>query len=222
MSSVIGVVGGSGGVGASSFAAALAVMSGRSLLVDLDASSGGIDVALGIESVPGVRWSGLHVGGGRLDPDDLFERLPRWGPVSVLAADLPELDADATRQVLTSGQRAGPVVVDVPRARSAERTAAFACCDLVLVVARADVSGLVAAHAVVSALPDVARGLVVRRSSVPGPDAAALVGCPLLGALPPLDRSPFELDPYRLPRAFARVAGGVLHGLAGLSLDAAA
>jgi len=65
---VLGVVGGSGGVGASTFAAVLAAVTGRAMLVDLDVVGGGIDVLLGIEDVAGARWSGLRVGGGRLDP----------------------------------------------------------------------------------------------------------------------------------------------------------
>ena len=51
---MIGVVGGSGGVGASVFAAVLAataaVLGGRALLIDLDVTGGGVDVTLGLES----------------------------------------------------------------------------------------------------------------------------------------------------------------------------
>src|SRR5690349_916184 len=65
MGLVLGVVGGSGGVGASSFAAVLAATAGRSLLVDLDVAGGGLDVVLGIEAEAGARWSGLHLAGGR-------------------------------------------------------------------------------------------------------------------------------------------------------------
>jgi secretion/DNA translocation related CpaE-like protein len=212
MGAVIGVVGGSGGVGASSFAAVLAAVCGRALLVDLDAASGGVDVLLGIEAAPGVRWSGLQLGGGRLDPRELFDRLPRWGPVSVLAADVRELDPDAVRQVLDTGRGEGAIVVDLPRSACAERAAALLHCDVVVVLARADVSGLVGAHAIAGALPEIPLGMVIRRDCVAGADAAALVGCPLLGELP-ANRSPWALDPARLPRAHARVASGVLHGL---------
>jgi secretion/DNA translocation related CpaE-like protein len=221
MGAVIGVVGGSGGVGASSFAAVLAVVAGRSLLVDLDAASGGIDVVLGIEAVPGVRWSGLQVGGGRLDPHELYERLPRWGSASVLAADLPELDAAAIRQVLDTARVAGTVVVDLPRTAGAERAAALLHCDVVVVLARADVSGLVGAHAIAASLPDIPRGMVIRRNCVSGADAATLVGCSLLGELPAL-RSLWTLDAARPPRTHVRVAAGVLRGLGAARLEPAA
>jgi MinD superfamily P-loop ATPase len=221
MGAVIGVVGGSGGVGTSSFAAVLAVVAGRALLVDLDAAAGGVDVALGIEAAPGVRWSGLQVDGGRLDPRELFDRLPRWGTASVLAADVRELDPDAVRQVLDTAGAESVVVVDLPRGACAERAAALLHCDVIVVLARADVSGLVGAHAVVGALPDIPLGMVIRRDCVPGPEAAALVGCPLLGELPGL-RSPWALDAARLPRAHARVASGVLRGLGGARFEPAA
>jgi hypothetical protein len=214
MGVVIGVVGGSGGVGSSSFAAVLAGVAGDTVLVDVDGAGGGIDVILGIEQVAGARWSGLHLAGGHLDPAVLLAGLPRWGPVAVLAADVAPLDPAAVRQVLDAARAAACVaVVDLPRASCAERAAALLHCDLVVVVARGDVGGLVAAHAIASALPGLPTGVVVRRGEVPAGEAAALVGRPLLGELPALGGARFELDTRRLPRAAARVAAGVLGGL---------
>lgn len=215
MGTVVGVVGGSGGVGASSFAAVLAAVAGDALLVDVDVTGGGVDVTLGIESAPGARWSGLRVAGGRLDPGTLVDGLPRWGPVAVLAADVPVIEADAVLQVLEVARSAGAVVIDLPRASCPERAAALLHCELLVVLARADVDGLVAAHAVVDALPELPTGLVARRGQVPAADAAELVGCPLLGELPALAGSRVELHPYRLPRSAARVAAGVLSGVGG-------
>jgi MinD-like ATPase involved in chromosome partitioning or flagellar assembly len=213
MHSVVGVLGGSGGVGASSFAAVLAAAAGEAVLLDLDVTGGGVDVTLGIESAPGARWSGLEVAGGRLDPAALVDGLPRWGPVAVLAADVPTLDVAAVLQVLDVSRQAGPVVVDLPRASCAERAAALLHCDLVVVLARADVDGLVAAHAVAGALPELPIGLVLRRGEVSSADAAALVGCRLLGELPALGRSRIQMEPQRMPRSLLRVAAGVLAGL---------
>jgi hypothetical protein len=213
MDAVIGVVGGSGGVGATSFAAVLAAVAGDAILVDVDGAGGGVDVALGVEQVPGARWSGVHLAGGRLDPAVLAAGLPRWGPVAVLAADVAQPDPAAIREVLDAARRVGPVVVDLPRAQCRERAAALLHCDLVVVVARGDIGGLVSAHASASALPELPVGLVVRRGTVTAGEAAALVGRPLLGELPALGASRFALDPARLPRAAARVAAGVLAGL---------
>jgi hypothetical protein len=213
MNAVIGIVGGSGGVGASSFAAVIAGVATGSVLVDLDVTGGGLDVTLGIEAATGARWSGLHVAGGHLDPGALVDGLPRWGSVAVLAADVPELDPDSVLQVLGAARAAGPVVVDLPRAPCPERAAALLHCDLVVLVARADVSGLVAAHATAAALPELPVGLVTRRGAVAAREAAELVGCPLLGELPSLSGSRFDPAPGRPPRAAARVAAGVLAGL---------
>src|SRR6266536_165036 len=114
---VIGVVGGRGGAGASTFACVLAAMSalgGRAVLVDLDAAAGGIDVLLGIEATSGARWSGLRLDGGRLDPDMLVAGLPQWGSVAVLSADVAPAPG-AVGQVLDVAARAGAVVVELGR-----------------------------------------------------------------------------------------------------------
>ena len=211
MGLVLGVVGGSGGVGASSFAAVLAAVAGESLLVDVDVLCGGVDVLLQIEEAPGARWSGLHLAGGRLDPAELLQGLPRWGPCAVLAADAPVLTPDGVRQVVEAASAGGPVVLDLPRGPSAERAAALPLCELVVVVARADASGLVAAHAMAAGLTQRPVGVAVRRGEVPADMAAALVGAPMLGELPPMTAH-FALDPQRLPRRAASVARGVLEG----------
>jgi hypothetical protein len=214
MRRVIGVVGGSGGVGASSFAAVLAA-AGGALLIDLDVAGGGIDVTLGIESTPGARWSGMRLAGGRLEADMLLGGLPRWGPVPVLAADVADLDPDAVLQVLEVAGAAGPVVLDLPRRNCAERAAALLHCALVVVLARADVDGLVAAHALCAGLPELPSGLVCRRGEVPPADAARLVGLPLVGELPALDGNRLVLNSHRLPQPIGRVAEGVLRGISG-------
>jgi hypothetical protein len=211
---VIGVVGGSGGVGASTFAGVLAVLAGSAVLVDLDVCAGGIDVVLGIEQTPGARWSGLGLAGGRLDPDVLVAGLPRAGPCAVLAADTATLDPVAVLQVLDAAARLGPVIVDLPRGFCAERAAALLRCQLVVIVARGDIAGVVGAHAVASALPELPAGVVVRQGEVTGPAAADVVGAPLLGMLPALRPGAFVLDPERLPRRATLVARGVLAGLA--------
>ena len=68
---VVGVVGGSGGAGASTFAAVVALgaseLSSRPvLLIDLDPIGGGLDVLLGLDSTAGARWSAVSKPGGAL------------------------------------------------------------------------------------------------------------------------------------------------------------
>ncbi len=233
---VIGVIGGSGGVGASSFAAVLAVLAGlrftASVLVDLDYLGGGLDVLLGIESVPGARWSELEVEGGFLDPAMLLAGLPRAGPCAVLAADAPGArharspgtnaqvagEAAALDQVLAAASSVAAVVLDLPRAAGPERAGVLRRCDLVVVLARSDVPGLVSAHHIVAALSAVDAdpvpiGVVMRRGEIEPDEAAGLVGADLLGILPPLRSGRRTIDAARLPRATSRVATGVLAGL---------
>ncbi len=64
---VVAVIGGRGGAGASVFAVALAQAATDSLLVDLDPWGGGIDLLVGAETTPGVRWPDLSLQGGRLN-----------------------------------------------------------------------------------------------------------------------------------------------------------
>lgn len=210
---VVGVVGGSGGVGASTFAAVLAAQLGGAFLIDVDSSGGGIDVLLGIDQAPGARWSGLRLAGGRLDPAALLDGLPRWGRCPVLAADGPPPSAEAVLQILETASSVAPVVLNLSRAPGAERAAALLHCDLVVIVVRADVAGVVAAHAVRSTLPELSVGAVLRRGPVDAAGAAELVGCDLLGELSSMAAARPAPDPGRLPRASARAAAGVLDRL---------
>jgi hypothetical protein len=211
---VVGVVGGNGGVGASTFAALLAAAEPRSVLVDLDGAGGGIDVLLGIESVPGARWSQLRIGGGRLAGEVLTEGLPRWGAVPVLAADSGAPPAAALGTVLTAASEAGPAVLNLPRGAQPARERVVRRCRLIVVVAWGSVTGLAAARAVVRELSGARCGLVVHRGPVREADAAGLVGAPLLGVLPrPGPPRETPLDPDRLPPRSARVAAGVWDGI---------
>lgn len=203
---MIGVLGGSGGVGASTFAAVLTSVAGHGTLLDLDPVGGGIDVLLGIEDLPGARWSGLRVDGGYLDPTLLAEGLPRWRGAAVLAADAAPPPA-AVAQVAAAAAELGPVVLDLARTPSPLREAGLSCCELCVVVAAAtDVRTLTAAAAVLRSLPDLPAGVVLRRGGFGVSEAVDLLGAPLLGVLPPVDRSG--------DRAARRIAAGLMDGMA--------
>lgn len=204
---VIGVVGGHGGVGASSFAAVLAAVS-RATLIDLDSLCGGIDVLLGIEDVPGARWSALSLGGGTLDSRALIAALPRWNGIAILAAD-SSLDQSHVGEVLTAASQHGPVIVDLPRTDAVLRESAAKQCDLVVVLAVADVGAMVALRTLVRALPDVPVGLVLCRGSLSTAEVRRYVAAPLLGVL----RTPTVRQGRTMPRAARRVAEGIVDGL---------
>lgn len=121
---VVGVAGGSGGVGVSTFAAALAVRATaagrRAVAVDADPRGGGWDVTFGLECEPGLRWHDLRDLRGAVVVDDLVRQLPQARGVPVLsfgrllapAPPPPVLDA-----VAEALHASGPlVVVDLGRA----------------------------------------------------------------------------------------------------------
>jgi secretion/DNA translocation related CpaE-like protein len=207
---VVGVIGGSGGVGASTFAAVLAAVAVPSVLVDLDPVGGGSDVLLGIESVRGARWSQLRLDGGWLDPALLADGLPRWRGVAVLAVDALVPSPAGVVQVIDAAAELGTVVVDLPRAESEVRAAAGVRCVLIVLVVAAHVRAVAAARAVWRSLPNDRCGVVVRRGELPAREVAELIGAPLLGVLPAMERGQLA---ERLPRAEVRVAAGLVDGL---------
>ncbi|MHB8185517.1 MAG: septum site-determining protein Ssd [Dermatophilaceae bacterium] len=120
---IIGVVGGSGGVGASVLTAAIAVRAAqvglRPVCLDGDRLGGGLDVTLGIEQERGVRWPDLAGARGRIDGPELLRRLPSVDGVSVLSFDRARdvrPGAETVREVLKALSVAVDlVVVDLPR-----------------------------------------------------------------------------------------------------------
>jgi len=86
---IMGVLGGCGGAGATTFSAALAMQGAakqrRVVLVDADPYGAGIDLLLGAEHVPGVRWDGLVDATGTIEHDMLVDALPREHGISFLS-----------------------------------------------------------------------------------------------------------------------------------------
>ncbi|MFC7451278.1 septum site-determining protein Ssd [Rhodococcus daqingensis] len=209
--SVIAVVGGCGGAGASTLAAAIALTGparrpgSRALLVDADPHGGGLDLLLGVEDRPGLRWPAVVVEGGRVSATALHDALPRAGAgVAVLScgrgADAGEPSAAAMRAMIESGCDAGDLVVcDVGRGLGDLATAVFDLADLVTIVVPAQLRSAAAAEAVVAAVrtrnPNV--GVVVRGPApggLRGRDIAELLGIPALAAMRPQPRLSAALE----------------------------
>ena len=189
---VLGVISGCGGAGGSVLAALLAACAaaehaGPVLLLDCDPLGGGIDVLLGREQQPGVRWSDVRTRGGTIDPVTLLQLLPRWQGVSFLAADSPApLHVDAVRAVIAAARQAGRVVIDLPRWPSSFRAAALASCDSVLLVTPAEVRAVTASAAVAAGLAPDRSAVAVRGASraLPVDRVGALLGLPVAGRVP--------------------------------------
>jgi secretion/DNA translocation related CpaE-like protein len=195
---VVGVVGGRGGAGASTLAAALAVTALRTglapMLVDADPLGGGLDLLLGGERVPGLRWPGLADSRGRVARDALTNALPVVADLTVLSWDRHRSAAippEAMQSVLDAGARGRDlVIVDLPRFPDPAAEVVLAGADVVLMIVPAEVRAAAAAACVASAVrtrcPDVR--LIVRGPAPAGLEAsvvASAVGLPLAGVLRP-------------------------------------
>lgn len=87
---VLGVLGSSGGLGASTLTAALGLAAARAggpvVCVDGHLGSGGLDVTACVEHHTGLRWGDLAGAKGEIDGQALISSLPRCGGARVLGA----------------------------------------------------------------------------------------------------------------------------------------
>ncbi|GIG22142.1 hypothetical protein Cch01nite_28660 [Cellulomonas chitinilytica] len=193
--SVVGVVAGRGGAGASTLAAAVAARLARrtsTVLVDLDRGSGGIDVMLGLEGADGVRWPDLASALGEVSGAEVVALLPRWGSCAVLSADRSRPtppEAPVAADVLHAlSVTVGALVLDLDRAAVVAGESMLRACDTVLVVAPRDlrtVAGVLAMRPELTG-SGAEVGLVARGPAPGGLGAAQLaqaVDLPLVGAV---------------------------------------
>lgn len=116
---IITVIGGSGGVGASTFAVNLAMTTravGHSVaLVDLDPWSGGLDLLMGAERAPGLRWSALESVHGRVSARALADSCVHVGGIDLLSCDAADAcPSPAVNAVIDALQRGyDRVIVDL-------------------------------------------------------------------------------------------------------------
>lgn len=188
---VLGVLGASGGVGASALATACATRAARAgrdvVLVDARPWSGGIDVLAGLDAAPGLRWPDLAGVRGDVDPQRLLEELPvseigfrclSWA-AGALQGQVPGPDP-----VLSALRLAAAVtVVDLPGPASAGGQEPWwvACDELVLVV-DASMTGLGAAIVLAEACSPT--GVVLRTPThLAEEEIVTVVGAPLLACL---------------------------------------
>lgn len=203
----VGVIGGRGGAGASTLAAALALAGARaglpSWLVDADPYGGGLDLVLGGEELPGLRWRDLAGTTGRVSAPALRQHLPGRDGVHLVSWDRgtpADVSAEAMHAVVTAARRTGGlVVIDVPRAPGGLGQAALDELETALVVVPAEVRAAVAAARVAAAVAGrVADVRVVVRgpapAGLPARAVADALGLPLAGQLRPEPRLAADLE----------------------------
>lgn len=188
----LGVIGGSGGAGATTFACALAQVAARTgpaVVIDTDPLGPGVDRVLGLDAVDGVRWDALCHTTGRLGARALRDSLPkRHGPAALSWYGGPQphtLQAFALREALSAAQRGhDTVVVDLRRSLDPLIGEVASRCDQVLVVVEASVPGIAAAVRLCGRFADPgALRLVVRGSGVEDEALVRLVGAPVVARM---------------------------------------
>lgn len=232
VSTTIGVVGGSGGSGATTFACALGLAAASrttTCLVDADPHGPGADRVLGFDRMDGLRWDVLEQTTGRVSARSLREALPRrhglgvltWSPGSPGA-----LQPFAAREALAAAARGhGVVVVDLPRQGGTLAEEMMARCQHLVVMVRTTVAGLTSAARFVSfAEASGPVGLVLRGGGLEPAEATRLVGAPVLASMSDqrgLDEAvDLGLGPVRSRRSvLARAADDVLTRLVPVVAD---
>jgi secretion/DNA translocation related CpaE-like protein len=193
---LVSVLGGRGGAGATTLAAALAVTASargsRAMLVDADPLGGGIDLVVGADAVAGLRWSQLSGARGRVGAAALHAALPRVDELTVLSFDrgaVEPVPAEAMTTLLRAARRGHDLVVtDVSRRLDDASRVALQASDVTLLVVPAEVRAAVAASRVVHhARPHCSDLRLLVRGPAPsglaGADLADALALPLAGEL---------------------------------------
>lgn len=195
--SVVAVIGGCGGAGASTAAGMLALKASRekirTLLVDADPWGFGLEGALSSDPVEGLHWHELSQSVGVLNSQQFSAALPQIAHCSVLgfgraAQAAQQLNPALVIEVLEAARRAFElIVIDVGRmAKNLETFCESA--DQVLCLVPATVPAMLSVHRMLPMLPRSTK-LVVRRPAPEGLDAeliAESLGLPLVGEMPKL------------------------------------
>jgi secretion/DNA translocation related CpaE-like protein len=186
---VVAVTGGSGGVGTSVTAAALALRAAEvpTMLVDLDPWGPGLARVLGGRLGEGITWDDLSGVDGRLSASELAAALPREDDLALLSwpddGAVP-VDDRLAAEVVAAGARGHDwVVIDCPRG-AVRSPDLLGLCDLVLLLVSSDVAGVASAARAAAPLRAAGApvGLVVRGSgtAVAGTEVSRLLGLPLV------------------------------------------
>ncbi|MFS3127329.1 septum site-determining protein Ssd [Nocardioides sp. Bht2] len=187
----IGVVAGSGGAGASTFACALAVQAATrtdAALLDIDPYGPGIDMISGFDQLDGLRWEGLGQTTGRLSARVLRESLPRKGRLGVLSWADPRrgLVPFAVREAMSASVRGHDItVLDLPRTPDPVVDEVAARCTHLVVVVRTDVAGISAAGRLLERiLPAGPASVLVRGGAADLTAIERVLDVPVIAAMP--------------------------------------
>lgn len=229
---MVGVVGGRGGSGATTAAIWLAHAAANhgvaTLLVDGDPWGGGVELAVSDQSLPGLRWPDFAATRGSIDPGQFRDSLPTAGGFAFLSwpgtrEPFESTDPASASAVLDAARRAFELtVIDI--ARNQEGLQAFAWdCDRILLLTTTHLKSAVATARVLNEVPPSDTGLLVRAAGSDPTDphlVADALGIPLAGVVPDLrgvgagteQGRLLELGRRRPVRRFAEAALGLNGG----------
>ncbi|MBK9738772.1 MAG: hypothetical protein IPO93_04530 [Actinobacteria bacterium] len=226
---VVAVMGAGAGAGASTFAATLALAAAdrslRVLLVDADPLGGGLDVLLGIEDLPGIRWTDLAETRGRLGTEPLAASLPTAHGLTVLSwgrSGPGSLSAEAMSAVLdAAGRGFDMVIVDLPRHIDAATELVLARAELTMLVTSNRVRATAAAARIVTVLDGRCGALRIVLRMEPrgllGEAVEAALNVPVIARLPRVAALASRADdgePPGLRDAYGRACASALRTVA--------
>ncbi|MGB3829681.1 MAG: septum site-determining protein Ssd [Ornithinimicrobium sp.] len=202
---VIGVLGASGGLGSSTLAAAMAVRGAMardtSVLIDAHPCGGGLDIPLGVDGEPGLRWPDLSSVRGDIDAAAVLSRLPAVHGCAVLSwgrrpgAVLKGQGVEVAGAVLRSEHI---TVIDLPGAHAEGARAWWRLCDHIVILCGAGVRQIAAAAIAVDlveaavagegpggSIGATVRGVVreQRNGSLDRDALSAILGLPFVGGM---------------------------------------
>lgn len=229
---ITGLLGAVGGSGVSTLAAwcarAGASRSGGTLLVDGSPLGGGVDIALGLEEHPGVRWHELGGIRGTLSAEQLAAALPTVGSLAVLS-HAAQSGRDGSRE---HGMGSARVVLDAARGAfgasfvdlgsSAQfHPELMAACDRLVLIVPARPRGVAAAAQILQVLGALPVTVVLRGPVLEGLDvwlvaevlgqAGPLAYLPTVRGVAQAEAGGRLLD-LSLPRGVRRVVDEILAG----------
>lgn len=226
----IGVLGAAGGVGVSTIAAVLArrrALHHRTVLVDAVASSGGIDLLVGAEDIPGARWPDLGFNRGTVQAEDVLAALPVLGEKLFILSGARSVTAEffvlgpeeVRAAVRCLGDAEGEpvdVVVDLRAGEMVEEVVPVL--DHLVLVVSAEVRAVAAAVSLKLELQghQVPVSVVLRHRGWSGLDVAEverIIGVPVIAEVGTIARLPRAVEMHgltgALPRALVTVAEAI-------------
>lgn len=172
---VIGVIGASGGIGASLLASLIATDYAKSkcsvLLTELSKTSGGLDVLWGIEDTKGLRWSDLASNKKLFFNQDFLRALPTSHGVAILSTDAKNLNVEfgILNKIEQLQKCVDVLVIDLANPENSDFAETLEFCDELILVVGSTIRSVSAANQLKLIYPKLLKSkLVVRNLSGTG------------------------------------------------------